>query len=99
MRWRIDSLLRADIGIYRHRRPVGIYCGLVSGYTAQLAAFGKEASLDRIGLIGEYCAGFCHFRRSPCGEIYSRTSGRILSSSAGCAALIRNVKGELDDVS
>jgi hypothetical protein len=42
-------MLRADIGIYGQSQPPRIYCGLVSGYTAKLAAFAEEKSLDKIG--------------------------------------------------
>jgi hypothetical protein len=38
---------RADIGIYRYRRPVGIYCGLISGYTAKLAGMATRKALTK----------------------------------------------------
>lgn len=50
---------RADMGLSGHRSPRGIYCGLVSGYTAKLAAFVGKKRLDKGSVCGGHCWRLC----------------------------------------
>jgi hypothetical protein len=42
------AVVSVDIGLYGPRRHAEIYRGLIWGYTATLAAFGAEKSLDKV---------------------------------------------------
>ena len=40
---------------------IPIHCGLISSYTAGLAAFGEINSLDKFNVHNRYCIQFCFF--------------------------------------
>jgi hypothetical protein len=52
------NTLRAGIGIYRQQDSREIYRGLVSGYTATLAAFARQEILDKVSVTRGYYGEF-----------------------------------------
>lgn len=71
---------RADIGLYRHRRQLEIYCGLISGYTAKSAGFAGKKRLDKMNAISGYYGVFSWLLKVVETEIYRQWGGSILSS-------------------
>jgi hypothetical protein len=63
------NLLPFDLGTLSDV-TVGIFCGLISGYTATPKIFPGKERLDTLSMSGEYCLEFCCFRPQSFGEIY-----------------------------
>jgi hypothetical protein len=59
---------------------VQIYCGLIWRYTAKLAGFVAEKSLDKMGRGARYGLRFCCFWPLSLSGIYSLEGGSILNS-------------------
>ena len=73
------NTLRADIGIYRRKDSREIYCGLISGYTAKLATFAREESLDKMTVTSGYHGEFHRLVESVNIGIYSQRTGGLLT--------------------
>jgi hypothetical protein len=70
-----EHALYGLISGYTARASIWIYGGLISSYTAQMAGYYHQESLDNWRGTGGYYAGFYCFRSSSQGEIYrERTS-------------------------
>jgi len=61
---------RADIWIYGAESRNEIYRGLISGYTATVAAFVRQERLDNRWETGGYYPGFSCFRALSRSEIH-----------------------------
>ena len=72
--------LRADIGISRYERQVVISRGLVSGYTAKLAAFAGKGRLDKMNETRGYCGKFYWLVGTVAIGIYCLLGGSKLTS-------------------
>ena len=70
---------RADIWIYGAGSRDEIYGGLISGYTAKLAAFVGFAHLDKGKGNGGYCPRFYCFRPSLWIVVYRARWGAVYS--------------------
>jgi len=77
-----ENTLRADIGIYRQQDSREIYRGLISGYTAKLAAFAREESLDKMSVTSGYYGKFHRLVESVNIVIYGQRGGGILNGWA-----------------
>ena len=65
---------------FEHRSNIPIHRGLISSYTAELAAFVRIGSLDRLFANGEYCFQFCFCGIEKLRLIHCRNYGSRLNS-------------------
>ena len=73
-------MLRADIGLSRQRKQVGIYRGLVLGYPAKPAAFAGKKRLDKMSARGGCYRKFHRLVESVNIGLYRQVGGGRLTS-------------------